>query len=306
MEKLHFRENAPEKGSNIELILHVLRHGDRNLNGSLEEYGRERTKETARQSHLRGESFDIVKSYGSTAGPKIKVDGEDLEMQRSLETAHIFGKEIAGDKLYKTRPRNVLNYKTMALDMPFDYLKIHEDFAREYIRETLQLADKKFDDLPEEDKKEVSEYADTKSVEHLMSQKTENAMGTKKEIAGSFAVLIKQYVKMIMEKLKSNQKLLFPLGSHTGMIEPFLAETIIWKNKNDEEVHGATLDEIGGNFKPTEGFDIILKTDRSGQLESVKLRFDNQNRFGGEALLDMNKIDEFAKFYLELHKKQEE
>lgn len=294
-----------EKGANVELVLHVLRHGDRNLDGTLEEYGRERTKEQSRASHLADEDFDAVKAFGSTAGPKTKVEGEDLEMQRSLETAHIFGKEIAGDELYKTRPRDVLNYETMVLEMPFDYLEIHENFANEYIRDVLK-SDKSFDNLSDDEKKEVSEYADAKSVEHLMSLQTKDAIDTRKEIAGSFAVLIQRYARMAQEKLKSNQKLLFPLGSHTGMIEPFLSESVIRKDKDGNEKHGATLEEIGGNFKPSEGFDIVLKTDQNGKLEQVQMRFDDQTRLGGEVYLDMQKIDEFAEFYRELHKKDEE
>ncbi len=291
-----------EKGANVELILHVLRHGDRNLDGTLEEYGRERTKEQSRASHLANEKFDTVKAFGSTAGPKTKVEGEDLEMQRSLETAHIFGKEIAGDELYKTRPRNVLNYETMVLGMPFDYLKIHENFANRYIYNVLK-SDKSFDDLSENEKKEVSEYADAKSVEHLMSLQSKDAIDIRKEIAGSFAVLIQRYARMAQEKLKSNQKLLFPIGSHTGMIEPFLSEVVIWKDKDGNERRGATLKEIGGNFNPSEGFDIILRTGQSGKLEQVQMRFDDQTRLGGEINLDMQKIDEFAEFYRELHNK---
>ncbi|MCD6149477.1 hypothetical protein J7J13_01680 [bacterium] len=298
-------EIEKEKGANVELVLHVLRHGDRNLDGTLEEYGRERTKEIAKTSHLVNEEFNAVKAFGSTAGPKTKVEGEELEMQRSLETAHIFGKEIAGDELYRTRPRDVLNYETMVLEMPFDYLKIHENFANEYIRDVLKSG-KSFDDLSDNEKKKVSEYADAKSVEHLMSLQTKAAVDTRKEIAGSLAVLVKHYIKMMQEKLKSNQRLLFPLGSHTGMIEPFLAETVIWKDKDSNEVHGATLEEIGGNFKPSEGFDIVLKTDRNGKLGQVRMRFDNQKRLGGDAYLDMQKIDELAKFYNELHKKETE
>lgn len=301
MEKLKHFENHCEKGANVEIVLHILRHGDRNLNGSLEEYGRERTRETARASHLTNESFDAVKAFGSTAGPKIKIPGEDLEMQRSLETAHIFGKEVAGDKLYKTRPKEILNYETMALEMPFNYLKIHEDFANEYIRNNLNYTGKFFDDLTDEEKKKVSEYADAKSVEHLMSLQTNEASDTKKEIAGSFAVLVEHYIKMAQNKLKSNQKFLFPLGSHTGMIEPFLAETVIWKDEDGNEKHGATLNEIGGNFNPSEGFDIILKTDSEGNLEQVNIRFDNPKRLHGDVKLNMQKIGEFAEFYRELH-----
>ena len=124
------------------------------------------------------------------------------------------------------------------------------------------------------------------------------------EVAGTFAVLIKHYIKMAQEKLKSNQKFLFPIGSHTGTIEPFLVETVIWKDENGNEIHGATLDQLGGILKPSEGFDIVLKTNQNGKLEQVKMSFDDQKRLGGNVSLDMQKIDELASFYNELHKKE--
>jgi hypothetical protein len=302
MEKLKHFENHHEKGANVEIVLHILRHGDRNLNGSLEEYGRERTREVARASHLSKESFNVVKSFGSTAGPKSKVHGEKLEMQRSLETAHIFGREISSGNLYKTRSRDILTPDTLISDRPFDYLKMHGDFSDEYIRDVLGYENKSFDNLSDNEKKEVSEYADARSVEHLMNLQTKDALDIRKEITGSFAVLIEHYIKMAKNKLKSNQKLLFPLGSHTGMIEPFLAETVIWKDKDGNEKLGATLDEIGGNFKPSEGFDIVLKIDGKGNLEQVNIRFDNPKRLNGNARLNMQNVGEFAEFYRELHR----
>ena len=185
----------------------------------------------------------------------------------------------------------------MVLEMPFSYLEKHEKFANEYIHNVLE-SDKSFDDLSDDKKKEVSEYADAKSVEYLMNLETEEAANKLKEIAGSFAVLIQRYVRMVQEKLKSNQKLLFILGSHTGMIEPFLAEVAIWRDKEGNVRHGATLEEIGGNFNPSEGFDIILKTNQKGGLEDIEMHFDNPARLGnGVAYLNMEKINEVAKFY---------
>lgn len=289
-----------EKGVNVELTLHILRHGDRNLDGTLEEYGRERTREQAKKSRFSKEEFDAVKAFGSTAGPKANVEEKGVEMQRSLETAHIFGNEIAGDSMYETRPRDGLSYETLILEMPFDYLKFHEDAARTYIRDVLK-SDKCFNDLSDAEKKEVSEYADTQSVRYLMNLESKDAINVRRETAGSFAVLIQRYVRMVQDKLNSNQKLLFLLGSHTAMIEPFLAEVVVWKDRDGNEKRGATFDEMGGNFKPSEGFDIVLKTDKNSKLEEVKIRFDDQSRLGGEVSMDMQKIDELASFYKQLH-----
>jgi len=82
-------ESMEGKGANIEIILHVLRHGDRTPEGYLEEYGRKRTRDVASEN---GENYPggvNVKSFGSPAGPK----SPETIMARSEETADIYGRD---------------------------------------------------------------------------------------------------------------------------------------------------------------------------------------------------------------------
>lgn len=302
-------EKNPEKGENITLVVRIMRHGDRTPEGNLEDFGRQRTIEKARGSVSVYEQFDVIKAFGSTAGPKTVVEGEEMEMQRSLETAHIFAKELAvqqGTQAAKTRPRDILNYETSELPPPGDYFAKHKAFIKEFIRDRLGYADKEFGDLSDEEKKQVNAYADANTVGWMMSTDSEDAISVNKETAGTYAVLIERYVKMIQEKIDSNKKILYVLGSHTGMMEPFLSQVAVWKDKDGGERHGATLDELGGIFDPSEGFDIVIKTDKNGKLEDLLLRFDKKDRLGGEARLDMGKIRESAEFYRSLHVKKDE
>ncbi len=303
MEILEKNVEKREKGANIEMILHILRHGDRSPAGILEEYGRERTRKVARQCKAFVGMQDFkVKAYGSPAGPK----SEETGMQRSLETAHIYGQEMVepNETPYKSRPKSLLNYEdrdVLLIDPEYDYDKVYDDALNEYLKKN--NLDESYDNLSEEEQKKASFYASNEATRYYLELDTEKAEQSRKEVAGTFAVLIEHYIKM-MDKLNSDQKFLFPLGSHTGMIEPFLAEVVIWKDANGKERRGATLDEMGGIFKPSEGFDIILKTDQNGELQEVKMLFDDKKRFGGEAVLDMQKVKELAEFYRELHKKE--
>ena len=88
------------------------------------------------------------------------------------------------------------------------------------------------------------------------------------------------------------------------MIEPSLGEVVLWADDNGEERQGATLEEIGGNFNPSEGFDIVLKTDGEGELEDVVLRFDNSSRMKGSVRLNLDKVRECADFYKALHQEK--
>ena len=223
-------------------------------------------------------------------------------MQRSLETAHIYAKNIAVGGQYKTRPRSILSYETLKLPMPYDHAQIYDSFIEEYLKKNYSDKDiKSFESLSGEEKEQAASYADGKTLVHFMNLDTEEARQARKEVAGSFAVLIEHFSKMAKEKLKSNQKILYPVGSHTGMMEPLLSESLVRINKDGNKVIGGTLDDFGGSFNPSEGFDVRIKTNEAGELEQYVVSFDNNQRFSGEIYLDANKIKELAEFYRNLH-----
>jgi len=243
-----------EKGKNVEIVLHIMRHGDRDLDGNLRDYGRERTEKYAGFSHLKEEEFDIVKAIGSNAGPTAEVDGE--KMQRSLETAHIFAKNISDNKNYKTRSRGLLSYEGLRSSLPYDHKKVYDSYIDEYVKNTLLIDEgiNGFKDLSKEKKEAAASFADNKTVAHFMAMDTPQAKQLKREIAGSFAVLIERFAKMAREKLQSNQKILYPVGSHTGMMELLLSEAMVRTDDDGKKIVGGALDDFGGSFSPSEGF----------------------------------------------------
>jgi hypothetical protein len=290
-----------EKGKNVEIVLHIIRHGDRDLDGNLQDYGRERTKRNAIDYKAKNHDYDIVKAIGSDAGPTVTVDGK--KMTRSLETAHIFAEEVSGGANYQTRARKILNYENIKSSRPYDHRKIYNSFIDEYIKNNFSDINniEKFSDLNEEQKKEASSYADDKTVSYFMNLDTEDAKQMRKEIAGSFAYLIEHYSKMAKEKLHSNQKILYPAGSHVGLMEPLLTEAMVRKDENGKEIIGGKLEDIGGNFDPSEGFDVRIKTDEDGELEQYEVELSDSKRSLKSVYLDADKINELANFYRKLH-----
>lgn len=288
-----------EKGKNVEIVLAYMRHGLRDpKDNSLTDLGREETKKVAEKLGL--EEFDIVKPYGSTAGPRKGVEMEsvmgkrDWEMGRSLETAKIFG-EISlkeDQKIYNPTSVDTVNYEKFKNKAPYDHTKIYNSFMPE-----------KFDQLSDDEKVEASNYAQKKTIEHLMSLNSPEAMEFKKEVAGGYAMPLIHFSKM-SERLNSNQKILIPLGVHGGHMELLLQQTMIMKDKEgNKKVGFESLDEIGGEMDSSEGYIVKIRRGEKGELhEYVMNFFDQDNRPSGEFVLDANKVKELADFYKEMHK----
>jgi hypothetical protein len=95
--KFELKEKIEKR--NIGDIL-VTRHSDRK-GDYLTEYGREHARKDTEDIYSKyyGD-YEIVKSGGSNAGGKVKVDG--MEMGRALETANIIADTLVGKDKYKT------------------------------------------------------------------------------------------------------------------------------------------------------------------------------------------------------------
>jgi hypothetical protein len=101
-------EQQETKGKNVDIVLKFIRHGERD-GERLIDLGREITEQRADESGLEGKDFGAVKAIGSNAGALKST----LGIGRSLETAHIYAHEIAGDQQFRTRMNDVLNYETL-------------------------------------------------------------------------------------------------------------------------------------------------------------------------------------------------
>jgi hypothetical protein len=277
-----------EFGRQVEIVLKFIRHGERTKEGTLTDHGRDITAERARESGLEEAGFDAVKAIGSNAGPK-NPDG----MGRSLETADIYGYEIGGDAQFATRAQKALNYQTFVNQEPFDWLAFYNSNLPE-----------NFNELSDEEKVNAAKQAQVATVNHLINLDTPEAKGYRQEAAGSFAYVIDHYAQMA-KRLKSESKVLIPAGTHGGVMEFVLREALVRKDRDGKEIIGfSDLDEIGGEFSPSEGYDVDIETDEDGNLGPLKVSFDNKSRPTGDFYLDKAKLEELKDFYIKLHSDQ--
>ncbi len=273
------------RGRNVEILLKVIRHGERTKEGELTDHGREITAQRAAESGISAEDFDAVKAIGSTAGPK----GPD-GMQRALETADIYAEQIAGDKVLNTRGSEVLSYETLKLSPPFDWKKEYDS----------HLPDN-FEQLSNEEKVKAAKTAQAATFSVLFNLHTPEAEDMKKELAGSFAYLVDRYTKMA-HRLDSGSRVLMPAGTHGGSMEFLLQCALVWTDEQGVQHTGLdSLEPIGGEFSPSDSYNVSLKTDAEGNLERVKVTFDSPERPKGEMWLDLARLEEPLAFYRELH-----
>jgi len=279
-------EQQEKFGRNIEIILKFMRHGDRDKQGNLLDIGRETTKKTAVSSNIRKDEFNAVKAIGSNAAP-IR---EDIKMGRAMETADIYATEIAGDEKFKSRVSDVLNYETLKSPAPYNHREIYN-----------KNLPSNFEQLGDDDKIKASKVAQTAVVNHVISLYTPEAITYKEEMAGAYAYVIEHYQEMA-KRLYSGSKVLIPAGTHGGVMEFLLQQALITKDNDGKEKTGIdNIKEIGGEFDPSDSFNIDVKTDSDGNFKEFKVSFDNINRPQEEMFLDTKKVHELADTYKKLH-----
>lgn len=280
-------ESSAEQGRNVEIVLKFIRHGERDKEGKLTDFGREVTRQRAKESDFKKGDFDAVKAIGSTGGPK-----GPTGQQRALETAHIYANEIAGDDAFRTKQEKVLSYETLKNPMPYDHIEIYNANLP---------AD--FDTLSEVEKVAAAKKAQTAVVNHIVSLKNPEAIAYKREAAGSFAYIIDHYQHMA-PRLKSDSRVLIPAGSHGGLMEHLLQQTLIWHDETGQQRTGfSSLQELGGDFDPSEAFNVEIATDNQGNPGQLRVSFDDPKRPQDQDMhLDSERLQQLRDYYVELHK----
>lgn len=89
------------------------------------------------------------------------------------------------------------------------------------------------------------------------------------------------------------------------MLEFLLREALVDGDGKSEW----TLDEIGGDFNPSEGFMVKLSTDSNGKEKNITLCFDVDSLVGkvrpqGGFMLKKEKLEELASFYRKLRSEE--
>lgn len=297
--------NSNEKregfGKKVFIVIRVYRHGQRDKLGNLIDLGRDITKQSANESGLKEVGFNAVKAIGSNADAKLegsvsytKLTGSEVidepkQVGRALETAHIYAHEIAGDEQFNTRVNDILNYETLLNPRPYNHLDIYN-----------ANLPANFEELKGEERIEAAGKAQTAVVNYLVDLNTPEAIEYKKEIAGSFAHVVEHYEEMA-PRLNNDSKVLIVAGTHGGLMEFLLQQAIVMEKDGKKTVGFSSLDEIGGEFSPSEGYDVIIETDDQKNIKDLIIRFDNPNRPQGNMSLDKDKLKELAAYYENLH-----
>ena len=279
------QKESLERGKNVEIVLKFLRHGERDKEGRLTDYGRSVTAERARESGIKPDDFDAVKAIGSNAGEKAGVG------KRAFETADIYAHTIAGDGAFNSRVEKVLSFEGLKNSVPYDHVEIYNASLPE-----------NFNSLSNEEKAVAAKKAQAAVIDHLINLDTPEADAYRDEMAGAFAYLIEHYRKMT-KKLKSGSKVLLPAGTHGGVMEFLLQKALVRTDKDGNEVIGfKNSKEIGGEFSPSEAYNVDIVTDENGDYKPLMVSFDTKSRgMDGKLYLDENKIKELAEFYESLH-----
>ena len=266
--------------ANVVVRLKFTRHGKRDTDGNLLDAGREETRRVAHESEEGDREYDAVKAVGSTAGPK-----NDDGYARSTETADIYAHEIAGHDQFTTRTDPLLSYETMKTKFPFDAKEMEKSFLPDSI-----------DLLSEDEKNAALKKAQQKVMDHLVALDTPEATTFKREAAGAFAKIIEHYIKLA-KRVKPDSRVLFVLGTHTGVME-FLLQQGLSQNVDDERKEGIeSFSEIGGTFATSESYNVDIETDEEGNLKPLKVTFDREGRPTHDMYIDIAKLAELSDDY---------
>jgi len=276
-----------EKGKNTEIVLRIMRHGDRDLNGRLTNYGKETTKKKTDASSDKYKDFFAVKPIGSEAGKRSGFGA------RALETAEIFAHGIDPDTIYNTRAENTLSYETLINKVPYNHVEIYNANLPENHNE-----------LSDDKKAEAAKIAQKAVLNHSMSLETPDVMAYKKESAGAFAYLIKHYMD-VAKRIKENSKVLIPAGTHGGIMEMLLKYALVQENNGEKRIGFSNINDIGGEFSPSDGYDVDIKTDEYGKIKKLLVNFDTDRPVAKGSYLDSGIVDELASYYESLHFKKE-
>ncbi len=92
------------------------------------------------------------------------------------------------------------------------------------------------------------------------------------------------------------------------MMEIILQETLVQEDEEgNRRVGFADLDEIGGEFDPSEAFNVDISTDEEGHLNPLNVSFDSPDRPTYHKMyLDSEKLTKLREYYEQLHSTEEQ
>lgn len=187
--------------------------------------------------------------------------------------------------------KKVLSYEIFINKAPYNHVEIYNSNLPE-----------NFDELFDNEKTLASKKAQEAAINHLMELDTPEANAYKKEMAGSYAYLIKHYQKML-RKLENDSKVLIPAGGHGGVMEFLLQQALVRKDQEGNEVIGfKTVKDIGGEFSPSDAYNVDISTNEEGIPNTLRVTFDSKERgLNEEMYLDNDTVESLANYYEDIH-----
>lgn len=71
--------------------------------------------------------------------------------------------------------------------------------------------------------------------------------------------------------------------------------------QGQKKVGFSNIDDIGGEFSPSEGYDININTDENGKTQKLLVEFGEDRPVSKDAYLDSDIVNELAEYYESLH-----
>jgi len=252
------RPVSPEKGRNVEITIHLVRHGEKADDGSLSARGYEEAKAIA-----PGFGFsDVVKGYTSAA-PRVVSTREALE-EGTPSKRHM-----------KSRVRPELSIS--ALQTPTAEFS---PFFRDVLRKRLQEAHKQ----PEEIRWQKVHEAEIQTMQEWLAfgeNQPDSETTAPKDVAAGVASHILRQIEMA-KRLKDGSKVDFSNVTHEFMLAAFIKYAV---------ENGETVLKTKGSIRYLDDLKILVKTNEKGET-SIAVEFDGERH-----ALRMDAVHELAAGY---------
>lgn len=232
-------------GANVTIHAVFMRHGEKELSTDtfetgLSEVGRRQSEEFGKARDKRS----AVKSYSS-------------ETDRTEETGRLAIDSSPTEK----KMRHVIR-KELAFDYDPD-----GEFAQTLMAMKKEMLGADYGDLGEDEKQRRMLSFNQAATDYYLSfgeERPDPETNSPVELAAKIAKRVDRYSRM-PDKLKSGSDVDLINATHDFPVASFLKETMIRVDEGERRRGFESVAEIGGPIKPTDHFEVTVRTDETGE-----------------------------------------
>ncbi|MCG2809601.1 MAG: hypothetical protein L6275_04670 [Candidatus Portnoybacteria bacterium] len=268
MERESFERNNPreEFGRKVEVHAKFIRHSEKKFPRSENEVPL--SENGIKKSEELGEGLE----------KRDRIEGEYSDTVRARNTTESVVFHSPTENKLKTKERGELAFRCS------------DDFmlrTRKHIEEVSKKSQKEIA------KKGTEAGASTEGIDYYLSfgdKRPDNETYSPEETAATVAKRLDIAIRKA-DRLHSGTKMDAIFTSHDYVVAAFLKEVMSKQDEDGKKVEGFTsLEDIGGMIQPLEGFELIAKTDETGQ-KTIEFNFRGQNyEFNTERFEELVKI----------------